>query len=279
MKKKPTTKICKYCKAEIPFDAKVCPHCRKNPGGGCLSVFIVFIVIASIGSCFGKHTNPKTDSAATAIETTATAETTEAKETLPLEETTAALTDKEKFIVDLTGNPDVTGEAAESTYNILTEQLGFENIEVKSNSMGTLFDVTADGYPLKVTVSDKLYMVICGDYNLYKDDSVQYTKPDLDNRKIGKNDSAYYAMAMEAVSSVLKDPSSARFCSMGDCQMGRNGEYVVVKGYVDAINSFGSQLRNDFVVELKVSDVASYSYETVYLNINGESTGNYVDIK
>ena len=61
--------------------------------------------------------------------------------------------------------------------------------------------------------------------------------------------------------------------------MGRNGEYVVVKGYVDATNSFGSQLRNDFIIELKVSDVANYSYETVYLNINGESTGNYVDIK
>lgn len=272
-KEKPTTKICKYCKTEIPFDAKVCPHCRKNQGGGCLPIFLVFIAISSIGSCFGKNTNSKTDSITTAVETTA------AQETISSEETTVALTAEEKFITELTNNPDVTAKAAESTYNILTEQLGFESVEIKSNPMGTLFDVLADDYSLKVTVSDKLYMIICGDYNLYKDDSIQYTKSDLDNRKIGKNDSAYYVMAIEAVSSVLKDPSSAKFCSMGDCQMGRNGEYVVVKGYVDATNSFGSQLRNDFIIELKVSDVANYSYETVYLNINGESTGNYVDIK
>ena len=61
MKKKNTkTKICKYCKTEIPFDAKVCPHCRKNQGGGCLPIFLVFIAISSIGSCFGKNTNSKT---------------------------------------------------------------------------------------------------------------------------------------------------------------------------------------------------------------------------
>ena len=122
MKKKNTkTKICKYCKTEIPFDAKVCPHCRKNQGGGCLPIFLVFIAISSIGSCFGKNTNSKTDSITTAVETTV------AQETISSEETTVALTAEEKFITELTNNPDVTAKAAESTYNILTEQLGFES--------------------------------------------------------------------------------------------------------------------------------------------------------
>ena len=29
-KEKPTTKLCKHCKTEIPYDAKVCPNCRKK---------------------------------------------------------------------------------------------------------------------------------------------------------------------------------------------------------------------------------------------------------
>ena len=32
-KEKPTTKLCKHCKTEIPYDAKVCPNCRKKQKG------------------------------------------------------------------------------------------------------------------------------------------------------------------------------------------------------------------------------------------------------
>ena len=37
-KEKPTTKICKYCKTEIPYGAKVCPQCRKKQGANGLSL-------------------------------------------------------------------------------------------------------------------------------------------------------------------------------------------------------------------------------------------------
>lgn len=33
-KQKPTTKLCKHCKTEIPFQAKVCPNCRRRVKGG-----------------------------------------------------------------------------------------------------------------------------------------------------------------------------------------------------------------------------------------------------
>lgn len=53
-KEKPTTKICKHCQSEIPYKAKVCPQCRKKQGpGGCLTVILVVILIALIGSCLG----------------------------------------------------------------------------------------------------------------------------------------------------------------------------------------------------------------------------------
>lgn len=46
-KEKPATKTCKHCKTEIPYDAKVCPQCRKKQGGGCLK-FLLIAVIAVI---------------------------------------------------------------------------------------------------------------------------------------------------------------------------------------------------------------------------------------
>lgn len=40
------TKLCKYCKIEIPKDAKVCPNCKKRQSPhGCLIVLLVAVVL------------------------------------------------------------------------------------------------------------------------------------------------------------------------------------------------------------------------------------------
>lgn len=58
-KEKPTTKICKYCKTEIPYDAKVCPQCRRKLKGGKLKwivlILILIVVIALIFSNGDSH--------------------------------------------------------------------------------------------------------------------------------------------------------------------------------------------------------------------------------
>lgn len=62
MKEKPKTKICKYCKTEIPFDAKVCPQCRKKQGGmlkWIVIIFVILIIIASVSG--GREENTETD--------------------------------------------------------------------------------------------------------------------------------------------------------------------------------------------------------------------------
>lgn len=65
-KEKPTTKICKHCKTEIPYGAKVCPQCRKKQGlGGCLTTIIVLFVIGLLGSCFAGGNDNTTSTAAT----------------------------------------------------------------------------------------------------------------------------------------------------------------------------------------------------------------------
>lgn len=52
-KEKPATKVCKHCKTEIPYGAKVCPQCRKKQGGVLKWVIIAFVVICIIGAAAG----------------------------------------------------------------------------------------------------------------------------------------------------------------------------------------------------------------------------------
>lgn len=53
-KEKPTVKQCKHCKSEIPYDAKVCPVCRKKQGApGCLIVVLVVVVLVAIAAFAG----------------------------------------------------------------------------------------------------------------------------------------------------------------------------------------------------------------------------------
>lgn len=47
------TKLCKYCKTEIPKKAKVCPNCRKKQGGKLKWIAIVIVVIIIIAAVTG----------------------------------------------------------------------------------------------------------------------------------------------------------------------------------------------------------------------------------
>lgn len=53
-KEKPETKLCKHCKTEIPYGAKICPNCKKKQGmSGCLVVIIVIVALGIIGFIIG----------------------------------------------------------------------------------------------------------------------------------------------------------------------------------------------------------------------------------
>lgn len=57
------TKKCKYCKTEIPKDAKVCPNCRKKQSGIGKWIIIAIVIIVIIGAVAGggddKDKNPQ----------------------------------------------------------------------------------------------------------------------------------------------------------------------------------------------------------------------------
>lgn len=47
-KERPATKLCKHCKTEIPYEAKVCPNCRKRVKGGKVKWIVLPIVVVII---------------------------------------------------------------------------------------------------------------------------------------------------------------------------------------------------------------------------------------
>ena len=56
------TKLCKYCKTEIPKGAKICPNCRKKQGGGIfkkalIAIVVLVVLVAVFGS--GEEESPK----------------------------------------------------------------------------------------------------------------------------------------------------------------------------------------------------------------------------
>lgn len=68
-KEKPTTKLCKHCKTEIPYDAKVCPQCRRRVKGGKLKFILLFvIVLIVVAAIFGESSYDLSDDAVTMSE-------------------------------------------------------------------------------------------------------------------------------------------------------------------------------------------------------------------
>lgn len=78
---KEKTKLCKYCKTEIPADAKVCPQCRKKVKGGKLKwIIIALIVIIGVGGAAGGSNSGSGSNSAKSSSSDSTKETVKAIE-------------------------------------------------------------------------------------------------------------------------------------------------------------------------------------------------------
>lgn len=59
MKETPETKLCKHCKTQIPYGAKVCPNCRKRVKGGKGKWIVLGVIVAVIIAVVATQDNPK----------------------------------------------------------------------------------------------------------------------------------------------------------------------------------------------------------------------------
>lgn len=148
-KEKLTTKICKYCKTEIPYDAKICPQCRKKQGtSGCLTAIIIVAAFVIIGSFLGGKGN---NTSKTASGTPTKAETTTAKE----------------ITQESTNAPETTAD------NIPTEyKSALKSAKTYSDSMhmskAAIYDQLISEYGAKFTSDEAQYAVdnLDADWNL-----------------------------------------------------------------------------------------------------------------
>lgn len=198
--------------------------------------------------------------------------------------TTEPISQKEIFSSSMVEASELINiDTANSLYDFLLNDCLFENIEFKEKSSvgDILFIIYADGYSLKVSVdNDGIYSIRCGSFELYNGSEVFMTKIDLKNRDVDHM-IEYYIMAQDIVTQSLNYPLTADFpfsASSNETYIGRNKDLIVVQSYVDAKNAFGVDIRSKFTVQFKVIDVDTFNYSVVYVNIDGQEIGEYIDL-
>lgn len=227
---------------------------------------------------------------ATVPTTEATVETTEATEpTTEAVETTQATTapteppsPEDVFIEAFCSGSGLKEETAQKIYRLLHDEMHFSEIQFSGkNAVAQInWDILADGYEIMLTADDDgVYRAICGSFVLYENSQVAMTKEEMEARMYTYEDATYYyVIAQDIVSSALVSPSSARFCSKQECGMGKSGDIVVVQGYVESKNSFGVMLKSNFTVQFYVIDLESFIYEPLYIEIGGQTAGEFVEM-
>lgn len=91
-------------------------------------------------------------------------------------------------------------------------------------------------------------------FDEYKDKN-----PEEDN--FGHDEHDAWTAAKDIVESNLKSPSTAEFCSFSSAAIQRDGNTWTITGYVDAQNSFGATLRNNFTVKITFTSSTKYTIE------------------
>lgn len=131
------TKKCKYCKTEIPADAKVCPQCRKKLKGGKLKwILLVIVVICIIGAAAGSGDDGNSKSGESKTASTSSTSNQKKEEATPIEYTSVSVND---MMTALNDNAMGASDKYKGQYLEITGKL--TNIDAS----GKYIDLMADG--------------------------------------------------------------------------------------------------------------------------------------
>lgn len=75
-----------------------------------------------------------------------------------------------------------------------------------------------------------------------------------------------FVIAEKTVKAQLKSPSTAKFCKTTEATISCSGNTWTVSGWVDAQNSFGATLRNNFTVKFTFSSSDKYTVSSCNIN-------------
>lgn len=185
------------------------------------------------------------------------------------------------FVSQLSEYMDV--QYAENLNDIYLNKLGFETVEFKERLGETEnYSITANGYYTVATVMDDYVRIFAPntDYVFYEDGEVIMTFSDYKDGQIEASEMPYYySIAQIIVENCLKSPKSADFPNSDKISYQKKDNLVAIKGYVDADNSFGAKIRSDYIVQFYVTDLQNLLYEVTYVEVDGEKSGEFINIE
>lgn len=186
---------------------------------------------------------------------------------------------EDKFVSD--SSEYISEDIARKLYGIIVNDIGFSDVEfMGKEASDSVWNIYCDDMSVLAVASDDVYRIWSGDYTFYENGTVITTKQQMEETLVRDDDkTSYYTIAQGIILQYLKNPDSASFpLGTDEIKFAKKGDTVAVQGYVDATNSFGGQVRNQWTVEFRVTDLNSLSYEKLYVNIDGTESGTYIDL-
>lgn len=189
---------------------------------------------------------------------------------------------KEKFIKKVSAKTGITQKTAGNLYDLFYKKMGFKTIDIvqKSETGKATYDFKADGFSLKVAFKDGGVSSIKWQfYTLYAGKVIKIDKQGVLDRQL-VDSVKYYMYAEDIITDNIKTPSTAKFPDMDSSGVGmqRKGKIVAVQGYFDAQNTYGAVVRSKYTVEFSVTDLDANKYKPVYIKIDDEVKGKWIEL-
>ena len=199
-KERPTTKLCKHCKTEIPYGAKFCPNCSKKQKKGVLSkILIAIVVLCILGALFGSD-----DEADTTLEEDVVQEATDEIEEADVQEAEDNVPTEYKSALNKAYNyAEVMHMSKKGIYDQLTSEYGEKFTEEAAQYAMDNIDVdwNANALAKAKDYSDTMHLSKKGIYNqLIAEYGEQFTEDEA-QYAIDNLDANYKANALEKAKS------------------------------------------------------------------------------
>lgn len=190
--------------------------------------------------------------------------------------TTESVKSTDSFIDDFSKETNL--ELSEKLFDILVNQIGFseivfcENIEDTDN-----YSILANDRNLVVTVIDNDFRIFKpnSDIVLYENGQLLMTNSDMEEKIVDPDEAVvWFAIAQGIIEENLKNPKSADFPSHDEAEYQVIGNIIAVRSFVYAENSFGAEVKSNWVVQFMLNEDESYVVN--YIEIDGQKTGEFI---
>ena len=167
------------------------------------------------------------------------------------------------FAEDMVGKPAeyLTKEEEQSNYDSLTmedkvtilKEISGHKMEDRESDLELYSNIyRASKEHISEILADPEVIVEAGKKDTGKNSTSKTTTTEVVETNPSRAQDAWVC-AKDIVSSELKSPSTAKYCTYPEATVTKKGDIYTVKGYVDAQNSYGATIRQNFTVTLELT--------------------------